>query len=352
MDNGRSNADSPFHKGEQEIHERLGIRDRMEIIGWRVIRDYIPDEHREFFGMLPFLLIGAVDDQGRPWASVITGRPGFLVTPDPRTLDIRARPLFGDPLNAMLKPGSDLAVLGIQPATRRRNRLTGRIASVQPDGFVVSVVQSFGNCPRYIQTRDIMVLPSIDAPERPRPVTRSCRFDASTRALIERSDTLFVATSYSDGLGTPSRGTDVSHRGGTPGFVRVENDHTFVFPDFAGNHHFNTVGNISLNPRVGFLFIDFDTGDLLYLTGNADVTWDSNELRAYVGAERLIRFYLGELIRVEGSLPLRFTFGDYSPALDHTGSWQQVDATITPALTRSDVVHTRAGSFGSRVIAR
>ena len=146
--------------------------------------------------------------------------------------------------------------------------------------------------------------------------TRSEGFDAKTRALIERADTLFIATAYTDGGDSLNQGADVSHRGGKPGFVKVLDDRTFAFPDFSGNNHFNTVGNIVLNPKAGFLFVDFETRDLVYMTGTAEIVWDGPEVSAFAGAERLIRFHASEVIRVEGSLPLGFTFGDYSPVLE------------------------------------
>lgn len=338
MDGAYDSDGSPFHPGERDIQKRLGIRDKMETFARQVIRDHLPDQHRDFYAALPFLLVGSVDDQERPWASIVTGPPGFVSTPEDRTLAVAARPPFGDPLLATLKPGAPIGILGIQPETRRRNRLTGRIAAVRSDGFSVAVCQTFGNCPQYIQTRTTTPRPDAVPPDRARPVVRAERFDTASRALIERSDTLFVATFYSDGRNAVSRGADVSHRGGKPGFVRVEDDRTFVFPDFAGNYHFNTVGNIALNPRAGFLFVDFDTGDLLYMTGNADIVWDGKQVKAFAGAERLIRFKLQALIRVQAGLPLNFAFGEYSPLLERTGSWAQADATIAADRERDTCV--------------
>ena len=132
---------------------------------------------------------------------------------------------------------------------------------------------------------------------------------------------MFIATAFLAGPDTASRGADVSHRGGKPGFVRVEDDRTFVFPDFQGNLQFNTIGNILQNPKAGFLFVDFDNGDLVYMTGQAEIDWDSEEIAAFAGAERLIRFRAEKVIRVEGSLPLRSHFGEYWPLLKRTGSW-------------------------------
>ena len=317
------------------MQQRLGVRGKIETFARKVVRDHLPDQHREFYGKLPFVVLGTVDAEGRPWASILAGRPGFMSSETDRMLSLSARPLYGDPLNDTLKPGADVGILGIEPATRRRNRLTGRIAAVAADGFSLSVTQTFGNCPQYIQTRSIEILPEIDAVQNERPVSRSSVMDQNTRQLIARSDTLFVATSYSDGSLAPWNGADVSHRGGKPGFVRVEDDRTFVFPDFSGNNHFNSVGNIVLNPRTGFLFIDFETRDLVYLTGRAEIVWDGPEVQAFAGAERLIRFRADEVVRIADSLPLDFAFGEYSPMLERTGSWQQTAEIIAAEAERN-----------------
>ncbi len=306
----------------------MGVRDKMEKIGRRAIRDRLPDRHREFYAELPFVLIGAVDGRGRPWASLVPGRAGFMTTPDDRTLDIAARPLFGDPLNETLTEGAYIGVLGIQPHSRRRNRVVGRVAAVRSDGFTIAVTRAFGNCPQYIQTREVEVRPGIDRPEAVRTVGRSDALDASARRIVERADTLFIATAHLDGSEACPRGADVSHRGGKPGFVKVEDERSFVFPDFSGNFHFNTVGNILLNPKAGFLFVEFETGDLVYLTGGAEVVWDGGTVEAFRGAQRLIRFFADEVVRVERSLPLRFTFGEYSPLLENTGSWTQASRVV------------------------
>ena len=329
MNQERQISVSPFHLGEVQAQDRLGVREKIGAFASRLIRDYLPEHHREFYATLPFVLLGSVDDQGRPWASIIAGRPGFMSTPDARTLNIAGELLFGDPLKGALKPGADIGLLGIQPEARRRNRLTGCVRSIDGDGISIETVQTFGNCPQYIQTREVEVLPAVESPHAERPVDISDRFDRRTRELIERSDTLFIATAYTEGPAAASQGADVSHRGGKPGFVRVEDERTFVFPDFSGNLHFNTVGNIIMNPKAGFLFADFDSGDLIYTTGSAEIVWDSQEVQAFAGAERLIRFRAEQVIRVESSLPLRFEFGEYSPKLEPTGSWQQAAETIS-----------------------
>ena len=121
MDGDNSHATSPFHTGEQQVQERLGVREKIDAFARRVVRDHMPEQHREFYGELPFVLIGTVDDAGRPWASLLAGQAGFMSSPDARTLDLAARPFPGDPLSDTLKSGADVGLLGILPEARRRN---------------------------------------------------------------------------------------------------------------------------------------------------------------------------------------------------------------------------------------
>jgi uncharacterized protein len=322
---GWSHQASPFHVGEIAIQERVGVRTKMEAQGRRVIRDYLTKQHREFFAQLPFLIAGTIDAQGRPWASILVGEPGFLSTPDERTLQVSSKPLFGDPIAQTLIEGSDIGLLGIQPSTRRRNRLNGIVGVIAPEGFAVHVRQSFGNCPQYIQARTVELREGAEKTATLSPIHTLKTFSKPEQDMIAAADTFFIATAFRGDAANPIQGVDVSHRGGKPGFVLLDDDRTLTFPDFSGNLHFNTIGNLLLNPRAGLLFIDFEHGDLLYLTGTAETIWDSDEIRAFAGAERLIQFQVAEGYRVEGSLPLRWSSPDYSPFLDRTGSWDCSD---------------------------
>ena len=316
---GWTRIESPFHAGELAIQARLGTQDRMDKQGRRFIREYLPEQHRQFFAQLPYGIVGTVDASGCLWASILMGKPGFLSTPDERTLRVAAQPLFGDPLVKTLAEGIDIGFLGIELHTRRRNRMNGVVKAVYIDGFEVQVGQSFGNCPKYIQSR-LFEWVEFD-PATPKPMQAIAALSDSERALITAADTLFIATAYQSELAGMASGVDVSHRGGKPGFVRLDSDDTLTIPDFAGNCHFNTIGNIEMNPRAGFLFVDFAQGDLLYLTGTAEVIWEGAEISHYAGAERLMRFHPEQGYRVAGSLPLRWSAPEFSPFLEPTGSW-------------------------------
>jgi len=317
---GWSHSESPFHPGELAIQARLGVQDRLDTQGRRVIRDYLPDQHQQFFAQLPYVIVGTVDTASNPWASILVGQPGFLSSPSDRTLKVAAKPLFGDPLISALARGVDIGLLGIELHTRRRNRINGTVTTIYPDGFDVQIGQTFGNCPQYIQAR-MFELKDADI-IAPKPIHSITALREAERRMVAIADTFFIATAYQAAAAGATSGVDVSHRGGRPGFVRIDDETTLTIPDFSGNHHFNTFGNLELNPRAGLLFIDFNRGDLLYLTGTAKVIWEGAEISSYPGAERLLRFQLKKGYRVEGSLPLLWSEPKFSPFLEQTGSWQ------------------------------
>ncbi|WP_407520748.1 pyridoxamine 5'-phosphate oxidase family protein [Methylobacterium oryzisoli] len=310
-----------WHAGEKALQEKVGVAERMEAVGQRVVRNYMPDQHRAFFAQIPFIVLGSVDGRGDAWATLLAGRPGFIASPTAQTLDIRARPDPGDPAAEGTRDGDAIGLLGIELHTRRRNRLNGIVRSTAQGALHVAVDQSFGNCPQYIQLRDAAF---VRDPHEPFPgaVEETSGLDAAARAVIESADTFFVA-SYADR--EERRQVDVSHRGGKAGFVRIAADGTLTIPDFAGNLFFATLGNILLNGKAGLVFADFETGDLLQMTGDAAVILDSPEIAGFQGAERLWTFRPRRVVRRPGALPLRWTFRaeGWSPNSLMTGDWRE-----------------------------
>ena len=310
-----SRNESPFHRGEQEIQLRLGVGDRIEQLGRRMIQTRMLDRHQEYFSQLPLLFVGTADATGRPWASMLAGQPGFLQPIDSTVLRVEARPIYGDPLKRALVEGADIGTLGLDFETRNRARVNGIITHVGEDEFEIRVVQSFGNCPQYIQARDLVLEPGTDAIGEKRPVRRGKALNKAEAALVARSDTFFIASQFS-GSSDWTNGIDVSHRGGLPGFVIVAHESSLLFPDYPGNCMFNTLGNLQLDPRAGLLFIDFETGDTLQMTGEAEILWESHHARRFPGAERVVAFRVEETIHVERALPVSWTFKSYSPVFE------------------------------------
>ena len=78
--------EAPFHAGEVAVQMRAGVREKAEIGGRRSIRRYLPEQHRQFFEQLPFIVLGGIDALGQPWATLRIGEPGFVSSPDATTL--------------------------------------------------------------------------------------------------------------------------------------------------------------------------------------------------------------------------------------------------------------------------
>jgi len=319
-------AASPFHAGEQELQQRAGKRESLEAFGRRVVRPYLPDQHRRFYQQLPFVVLGAVDPDGWPWSSLIPGRPGFISSPDDRTLRIDAVARPGDSAADSVRAGAPLGLLGIDLATRRRNRMNGRVMDQDADGFSIHVDQSFGNCPQYIQKRSLEFVREPNSEQEHQKSERFTTLSNEARALISNADTFFVS-SYVTARERPDiEGVDVSHRGGRSGFVAVDGN-TLTIPDFRGNFYFNTLGNFLLNPKAGLVFADFSTGDLLQLSGTVELLDKGDPaLLGFRGAERGWRFLLNRGNWVRDALPFRFSSPERSPNNELTDDWQTARA--------------------------
>lgn len=325
---------SPFHEGEVTLQKTVGVAERMEAFGRRVIRDFLPDQHREFYHQLPFIVLGSVDPSGDAWVTLLSGKPGFMSSPDPKRLAFAAQTDPQDPATASLADGAAVGLLGIELHTRRRNRMNGTLQGQTQQGFEIAVEHAFGNCPQYIQLRDFTFVrePNDFAGV---PAAQALDMDSpKVRAMISAADTFFVSSYVDDPQG---RHVDASHRGGKPGFVRINADGSLTIPDFAGNLHFNTFGNFVLNPKAGLVFPDFDTGDMLHLTGDAELLLESEEIAAFQGAERLWVFRPRKVVLRAAALPLRFAMrtDGWSPNSLMTGDWEQAGDRIAAQQLRT-----------------
>ena len=315
--------ESPFHAAELALQERFGWRKKLDVGVRRDLRAFLTEQHQGFFGQLPFVLIGAVDETGQPWASLLAGRPGFATSTDPTLLHVGAVPGPDDPLASALREGASVGLLGIEPHTRRRNRLNGSVEARSAMGFDLRVAQSYGNCPQYIQSRDFRFAGETAVVAPARAVRRASQLSNADIELLERADTFFIASANLKEDAGIAGGADVSHRGGRPGFVRVDDRSRLTTPDFVGNYFFNTIGNLQVEPRAGLLFVDFERGDLLLIAARAEVIWDGPEVTAFAGAQRLIRLRISQVIRLAGALPWRASKPEYARELIGTGTWAE-----------------------------
>jgi predicted pyridoxine 5'-phosphate oxidase superfamily flavin-nucleotide-binding protein len=305
----------PFHDGELRAHVAAGTG-----TPGAAIREVMPDQHRQFFSSLRFALLATTDKDGWPVATIVTGPQGFITSVNPQNLSIDASAHWQDSFAGLLERDKAIGMLGIEFSTRRRNRANGHVVAFDENGLRVHVEQSFGNCPKYIQSREV------SNENHHQPVASREFFTDLTDAakkMINDADTFFVATASGKDA-TNGSGVDISHRGGMPGFIRMDGD-TLTIPDFVGNRYFNTLGNMLVEPRAALLFVDFITGDLLHLQGTTEVLWESDERENLAGAERLWRFHITSGWKKSNAIPLQWTLREFAPTTAATGIWSKQD---------------------------
>jgi len=299
-----------FHEGELRLQNQVGSRKQIDVMTEHLMKDFMPDQHREFFEGLEYIFLGTVDKAGLPHSVILTGPPKFANSPKPEMLVVQTGPRANQAGFNNLAIGQPVGVLGLDLSNRRRNRMHGKISALDDTSITITVVQSYGNCPKYISLREISErgLPSISSPASVRDT-----LSAEDMSLIKASDTFFIASYVQDGSGAPYEGVDINHRGGAPGFVRVDSPAQITVPDYKGNNLFNTFGNLLLNPDAGVLFVDFETGDQLHFHGTASLIEDTEHVSAFSGALRLLQIQIKYVTFTKAATPLRWRFTESSP---------------------------------------
>ncbi len=292
-----------FHSGEIKVQTQAGVQEEAQRL-CHVISSTIKPSAQEFLSKQQLAVASTVDTNGRVWASLLTGKPGFVQALNLQTIQINATPIQSDPLHQNLHTINDIGLLVIDLVNRRRLRLNGK-AELDQQKIKLQIQQVFFNCPKYIQVRHIekTVTDLLGKPE----ALKTDALSEKHQLWITQTDTFFIASYHSES------GADASHRGGFPGFVQVVNSHKLLFPDYSGNNMFQTFGNLIVNPNAGLLSIDFEQGHTLQLTGKAKVIWDADRLSEFPGAQRLVEFDIEQVLESRNATSLRWRFGEYSP---------------------------------------
>ncbi len=288
------------HAGETAVQRRLGV----PLAQWGSARvgAEIPAVAVDFLAAQPMAVIGARDDGGSMWATLLTGAPGFLHVDGPSTIVSDSVPDGLNPLGAAFDGERAVGMLAIELASRRRMRVNGH-AVREGEALVIRPEQVYANCPKYIQTRE--PVGDASSPRHPRRATGAA-LTARQQAFISAADTFFIATQ------ADPMGADVSHRGGNPGFVTVTAPQALSWPEYAGNKMYMTLGNLELDSRAGLLFVDWATGAALHLTGRAVVDWSPERAAAQAGAQQTVDFTVEQVVEIEQASSLHWRFGDYS----------------------------------------
>ncbi len=297
-----------FHDGELAVQQKVGVRGEAT----RLVGMLAPVELRggivAFLADRTFAALTARDANGRLWTSTLIGEAGFLEVASPTTLRIGVVVAHGDPLENV-PAGQSVGLVVMEFATRRRVRVNGALTHRDAGGLTVEVEQAYGNCPQYIQQRTL--IPTGNDRQFLEEAPYDAVLSADDAAQVRAADTFFLGTTH------PDRGKDASHRGGPAGFVRVEGEEVWWL-DYAGNNMFNSLGNLAVDSTAALLFVGFDTGRILQLSGTATIDWDHLGERGDGGhTGRRVRFQTQRVVSGRLAVPRQNEHHTYprNPAL-------------------------------------
>ncbi|MCK0473730.1 pyridoxamine 5'-phosphate oxidase family protein [Halalkalibacter sp. APA_J-10(15)] len=295
-----------FHSGERKVQSKIGVINKANLVG-QMIQPFIDESYQFFIESQSVIIIGSTDAKGGLWSSLICGDRGFIRVINNRTIKIHMMEKSNDVLLTNLKSNLNVGMIVIEFSTRIRIRINGVATILDEETIEVKTEQIYGNCPKYIQSRHIK-LNNINETKKLETL-HSMNLNKYQRSWIERSDTFFISSSNSLGK------TDVSHRGGQAGFIRVIDETTLIYPDYVGNMMFNTLGNMIENAKTGLLFTNFQEGHTLQLTGSSKIIWNltEDEKLKYPGAKRLIEYVITGVIEKKHALKYQWDFLEYSP---------------------------------------
>ncbi|MCV7028227.1 pyridoxamine 5'-phosphate oxidase family protein [Mycobacterium sherrisii] len=254
-----------FHEGELAAQRRAGVEAAAKRLENMLRANRISAGATQFLSTQRFAALTGRDYAGVLWISPIAGPPGFLRGADD-VVQISRVPRAGDPLHR-IAAGQQVGLIAVDFATRRRVRVNGTLLARDDTGMAIGVEQAYGNCPQYIHRRDVNV-PALANHGTP---THATALSAVDQTMITNADTFFLGTTH------PRQGSDASHRGGAAGFVRVDSPTRLWWPDYPGNNMFNSLGNLMVDDEAALLFVDFDTGASIQLSGSAQVQWSIPE---------------------------------------------------------------------------
>ncbi len=298
-----------FHQGELEIQNKYNIW-HDPALAERLLKDHIVAQLIPFIEKQSTIILSSLDVNGNIWASMLLGNEGLVKVKEQKQIAINLNKLkstSSDILFDNLKKESKIGVLFIDTASRTRYRLNGD-ASLFSDKIEVTITEAYPNCPKYIQQR---VPVFADTPSKLGVETsKGALLNDFHKQWIKKADTFFMGSMNKAG------DMDASHRGGATGFVEILDDGALKIPDYIGNNLFNTLGNFIQVPKAGLLFIDFEKGHSLQLTGETELVFDqeaSIDLEKTMGTGRYWLFKTTQWIQTKFHNKIDWKLISFSP---------------------------------------
>jgi NAD(P)H-flavin reductase len=348
--------DMPWHEGEIAMAREMQVPD-MDNPTFPTLSPQLANHAQ----IAPLIAIGTLDKQGRPWTTLWGGEKGISQPVAQGILGIRCQvvrqhdpvveELVGKEANGEVVReegmGRMVSGLTIDLETRKRTKLFGRmiagalsmredeatesrqsIAEVQ---LVLKIEQSLGNCPKYLNKKHVEL-----AESNPELVANDPQLPQRALDLLSKADLFFLSSANHD------QDMDTNHRGGPAGFVRVvSNDSTgavLCYPEYSGNRLYQTLGNLKVNPVVGLCVPEFETGDMLYLTGTTSILIGKDAATLLPRSNLVVKITLTAARYVATALPFRGVAGEpspYNPIVRYLSTEKPFTATASEATSLS-----------------
>lgn len=322
----------PWHEGEIKVAQMMRISplDNPTV-------PMLSPQLSNHLKIAPLISIGTLDSHGRPWTTLWgSGEKGLsqplgggivgIRTPVTGKFDPVVEELVGKEATGEVRreegKGRMVSGLTIDLETRKRvkmygrmiagalssrdDEVTGREESVVEVQLVLKVEQSLGNCPKYLNKKQIV--PGLAKPEL---VSDSPQLPQQALELLEKADLFFVSSAQAE------EDMDTNHRGGPPGFLRAasndESGAVLCWPEYSGNRLYQTLGNLYVNPVAGLCVPDFDTGNMLYLTGATEILVGKDAAAVLPRSNLCVKLTVTAARFVTQALPFRGVLGERSP---------------------------------------
>lgn len=298
-----------FHQGELALQNKYDIQHDPRLVE-QILKDHIVDRFVPFIEQQSTIIVGTTDQNGNLWTSMLIGEIGLIKVTTPQQIDINLAQLSSTKTEILFQnipPNSQIGLLLIDTATRSRYRLNGR-ASLFPDRIEITISEAYPNCPKYIQQR--IPIFSEDKAALGVEETKGTLLNTSHKQWIRNADTFFMSSKNANG------DMDASHRGGGTGFIELLEDGTLKIPDYVGNDLFNSLGNFIQVPKAGLLFIDFEKGHSLQLSGQTELIVDQvskEDLEKTTGTGRYWLFKTQKWIQTSFHNKVAWRWVSFSP---------------------------------------
>lgn len=285
--------------GEEEIAQRR----------LAMIQPFIHERSIPFIEKQIFAFLGSEDKDGNLWLSLMIGKKGFISVPSLHEVKLDLNKVVTsreDIVFANIKTKPTVGLLFHQAAKRARYKAWG-IASEKDNQLSFDIKMGYKSCPKHIQ-KERIALPE-DSKTLVPEYTKGTVLGSSEKEWIISSHTFFVSTQAKNGA------VESAHRGGNPGFIEILEDGQLRIPDYFGNSIYTTLGNIYDIPKAALLFVDYEKGETLQLSGSAALQFDQNsekDMHKSGDTGRFWTFETKQWIRTANHHQMNAEFVDFS----------------------------------------